>query len=191
MSRRFLAQPRPDRRIAVGTPVTGHPPHRSRRAQFTHRAPTSGKDGRVACRTRSSPWDTLSRLSVRRVRGLTAFPSAPSLRSTDSAPGCPGLFPGFFATMERSDFSRPCIIGYGSSPSRCGPPGRDWPSERSPGSRARSVRACQGLTTTQGRRALALARPSVLPSATDSVGTRMIVLSRLNGWPARTPVNAS
>jgi hypothetical protein len=23
--------------------------------------------------------------------------------------------------MAESDFSRPCIIGYGSSPSRCGP----------------------------------------------------------------------
>ena len=28
--------------IAVGTPVTGRPPHRSRRAQFAHRAPTWG-----------------------------------------------------------------------------------------------------------------------------------------------------
>ena len=28
--------------IAVGIPITGHPPHRSRRAQFTHRAPTLG-----------------------------------------------------------------------------------------------------------------------------------------------------
>jgi hypothetical protein len=27
--------------IAVGMPVTEHPPHRSRRAQFGHRAPTS------------------------------------------------------------------------------------------------------------------------------------------------------
>src|SRR5919197_6421464 len=32
------------------------------------------------------------------------------------------LFAGFIATMTRSDFSRPCIIGFGSSPSRCGPP---------------------------------------------------------------------
>jgi ElaB/YqjD/DUF883 family membrane-anchored ribosome-binding protein len=29
-------------RIAVGTPVTGRPPHRSQRAQLTHWAPTSG-----------------------------------------------------------------------------------------------------------------------------------------------------
>jgi hypothetical protein len=27
------------------------------------------------------------------------------------------LFVGFPATMAESDFSRPCIIGYGSSPS--------------------------------------------------------------------------
>src|SRR5580693_5940494 len=31
---------------------------------------------------------------------------------------------GFTATMASSDFPRPCIIGYGSSPSRCGPPTR-------------------------------------------------------------------
>jgi len=28
--------------IAVGMPVTGHPPHRSQRAQLTHWAPTLG-----------------------------------------------------------------------------------------------------------------------------------------------------
>jgi hypothetical protein len=31
------------------------------------------------------------------------------------------LFAGFIATMPGADFSGPCIIGYGSSPSRCGP----------------------------------------------------------------------
>ena len=31
------------------------------------------------------------------------------------------LFVGFTATMTRSDFSCPCIIGFGSSPSRCRP----------------------------------------------------------------------
>jgi hypothetical protein len=29
-------------RIAVGTPITERPPHRSQRAQLTHWAPTSG-----------------------------------------------------------------------------------------------------------------------------------------------------
>ncbi|CAM2194939.1 protein of unknown function [Paraburkholderia kururiensis] len=32
----------PGARIAVGMLITEHPPHRSRRAQFGHRAPTSG-----------------------------------------------------------------------------------------------------------------------------------------------------
>ena len=32
------------------------------------------------------------------------------------------LFAGFTATMAKSDFPPPCIIGYGSSPFRCGPP---------------------------------------------------------------------
>ena len=30
--------------VAVGMPVTRHPPHRSRRADFPHRAPASGSD---------------------------------------------------------------------------------------------------------------------------------------------------
>jgi hypothetical protein len=38
-----------------------------------------------------------------------------------SAAECSALFVGFTATMAESDFSCPCIIGYGSSPSRCGP----------------------------------------------------------------------
>ena len=49
------------------------------------------------------------------------FPSASPLRSTSSAPGDPGLFAGFVAPMEESDFFGSCIIGLGSSPSRCGP----------------------------------------------------------------------
>jgi hypothetical protein len=41
------------------------------------------------------------------------------------------LFAGFVATMAGPDFPLPCIIGFGSSPSRCGPPassasGQSW-----------------------------------------------------------------
>src|SRR5262245_1490961 len=64
---------------------------------------------------------TLIRLCVRPVLCWFAFPLVPALRSTDSAADCSALFAGFPATMARSDFSGPCIIGYGSSPSRCGP----------------------------------------------------------------------
>lgn len=65
----------------------------------------------------------------------------------------------------------------------------DW---RSPGSRARSVRTCQGLRPRRIVQALAMARSDVLPSAfwtASAPGTR--TLSWLNSWPMRTPVNAS
>src|SRR6266508_5367799 len=70
---------------------------------------------------RSSACDTLTRLCVRGVLCLLAFPLGSALRSTGSAAVETALFVGFPATMAESDFSRPCIIGYGSSPSRCGP----------------------------------------------------------------------
>ena len=59
---------------------------------------------------------------LRPARALLArSPSAPALRSTNSAAGRPALFVGFTATTPGSDFSRPCISGNSSSPSRCGP----------------------------------------------------------------------
>jgi hypothetical protein len=69
--------------------------------------------------------------------------------------------------MAESDFSRPCIIGYGSSPSQCGPAAvAERSVVRSPGSRARSVHACQCL---RPRRAVWASRyrahPYCLPSA--------------------------
>ena len=42
---------------------------------------------------------------------------------TRYADGCPVLFGGFVATMTESDFSCSYIIGFGSSPSQCGPVG--------------------------------------------------------------------
>jgi hypothetical protein len=44
-----------------------------------------------------------------------------ALRSTGSAAGRPALFVGFAATTADADFPRSCVIGFGSSPSRCGP----------------------------------------------------------------------
>src|SRR5437764_1098125 len=67
-----------------------------------------------------------------------------------------------------------------------------WPTMRSPGSQAESVRTCQCLRPRRAVWALALSRPSVLPSVTGTTSApRMRVLSRLNGWPMRSPVNAS
>ncbi len=121
----------------------------------------------AAYRTRSSACDTLSRSCARRMLCWLAFPLVPALGSTGSAAGFPALFAGFTATMAESDFSGLCIGGYGSSPSRhgpSGPPGR-WPIQRSPGSRTRSVRTCQGLRPRRAEQALALARLLMLPSA--------------------------
>jgi hypothetical protein len=70
---------------------------------------------------RSSACDTASRLCVRPVLCWLAFPAASALGSTGSAADRSALFVGFPATMAESDFPRPCVIGYGSSPSRCGP----------------------------------------------------------------------
>ena len=123
-----------------------------------------------AVRTRSSPGDTLARLGVRRVPACPVFSLAPSLCSTNSGPGRPRPFAGFPATMEGSDFSSPCITGFGSSPSRCGPGFFwAWPEARSPGSRARSLRTCWGLRPRRAGQALALARPPVLPSTQRTV----------------------
>ena len=62
------------------------------------------------------------------------------------------LFAGFTATMAESDFSCPCIIGYDSSPSRCGPPAAQvWSDTRDPRFRrapfARDVALDPGGTT--------------------------------------------
>src|SRR6516164_7867417 len=74
-----------------------------------------------ACRMRSSACDTRAWLGVQCVLCWCTFPSVPTLRSTSSAADRSALFVGFTATMAGSDFSCPYIIGYGSSPSRCGP----------------------------------------------------------------------
>jgi len=65
-------------------------------------------------------------------------------------------------------------------------------SWRAPGCRAKSFRACQVLRPRQVARTLAIAHADVLPSATQTAsapGTSF--LSRLHGWPARTPADAS
>jgi len=61
-----------------------------------------------------SPCDNVARFCARSVLCWLAFPSAPALGSTDSAADRSALFTGFTATTAGSDFSRSCIIGYGS-----------------------------------------------------------------------------
>ena len=105
------------RGVAVGMPVTRHPPHRSRRAALPHRAPASGDDvqtlrqkRRVACRTRSGACDRRPRHCVRILVRSTTFPSASLLPSPCSAGPCGRpLFAGFVGTMRLSDSLHPCI----------------------------------------------------------------------------------
>jgi hypothetical protein len=51
----------------------------------------------------------------------SAFLAIPPLPSIDSATGTPVLFADFIGTTSECDFSSSYIIGFGSSPSRCGP----------------------------------------------------------------------
>jgi hypothetical protein len=95
--------------------------------------------------------------------------------------------------MGRSDFSRPVIVGYSLRPSRrgpgCGQP--EQPPWRSPGSRTGHVRACQGLRRRGAARRLALATQGVWLSAGRTASAPRRCLTPLNGWPVRSPVNAS
>ena len=83
---------------------------------------------------RSGAGDTLIRFCARRVLCWLAFPLVCALGSTGSAVDRSALFVGFTATMAQSDFPPPCIIGFGSSPSRCGPPALSsrWPDAGPP-----------------------------------------------------------
>src|SRR5262245_37593565 len=75
---------------------------------------------------------------------------------------------------------------------RTGPATRRWSDVGPPGSRAKSMRACQVLRPRQVAQALALALLGILPSATQTASAPGIrFLSRLNGWPARSSADAS
>src|SRR2546429_793504 len=129
------------------------------------------------CRMRSSACDTLIRFCARHVLCWPAFPLVPALRSTVSAAlapvdasavGCSALFAGFSSTLARSYLSCPFIIGYGSSPSRCGPPYLAHTRQRRPDRRYPRVRYdpfARDVALGPGRAsAPRLAMPRMLPS---------------------------
>jgi hypothetical protein len=121
------------------------------------------------------------------------LPSVLALRSISSAAGHPVLFADFIATMARSDFSRPCIVGYGSSPSRRGPLRHKAirPDARPPRFRCnpfvRDVAFDPG-----GASAPRIAAPHMLPSTTVTVSASAIFgISWLNPTPHTIAVYAS
>src|SRR5271157_3594732 len=133
---------------------------------------------------RSSARDTPARSCARSVLCWPVFPLVPALRSTDSAAAGAALFAGFsrrmppafvrIATISGSDFSCPCIIGYGSSPSRRGPdnPRAARSDMRSPRFRPAPFMR-DGVFDHDGVSAPRIAAPLILPSAQgDGLGLR-------------------
>src|SRR4051794_18396992 len=97
------------------------------------------------------------------------------------------------ATTSGSDFSCPCIVGYGSSPSRRGP---DNP--RAPRSDTRSLRfqpvpfVRDGVFDHDGASAPCITAPHMLPSTVETVSASvMLIFSRLNISPHTIAVYAS
>ena len=121
---------------------------------------------------------------VRGVPSCSAFSLAPALGSPDCGAYRPASFARFTVDSWRSlNSSPPCIIGFGSSPSRCGPRN----------SRAAKVEVSRfpveertdmpGSSTTQDRICARVdAHPRFAFRCDNGVGSRKI-LSRLNGWP--------
>jgi hypothetical protein len=114
--------------VAVGTRIAPRPPHRSRRALLTHRAPPSGRTSvtnglapSAVRRTAANRIDVATRLSVRTTAVCRLFPSGEALPSTTSAGSCLPLFGRFLGTVTSSDFSSTCMLGVRLMPSRAGP----------------------------------------------------------------------
>src|SRR5262249_42002604 len=107
-----------------------------------------------------------------------AYRQSGTQKSTGGGQKCSQLFPvehegggggGFKATMARSDFSRPCFIGFGSSPSPGGPPYAPRPRPRRPTPTAPPVRDdpfARDVALDPGRAtAPRIAVPHMLPSS--------------------------
>src|SRR4030095_9965715 len=129
------------------------------------------------------------------------FPLASPLPSTTSLASGPASFGGFASTMELSDFPCPCIIGVRPWTFRCG---LHFPLAQTNNgiSRlphkvlARMLRVSDragSIGVSRLRRLQSRLRLSSTASAPRS--SRRLrdggSISRLNTWPARTPVNAS
>ncbi len=117
------------------------------------------------------------------------------LGSTPSADwGAPQpLFGGFSATMKPSDFPPPFIAVVLLTDSQRGPRCHSRPEAGSPGSRVSNFHACTGSQTTRGRNS-SCDGDLLRVAFRDKRHRRppeVILLSRLNTRPARSPVNAS
>ena len=186
--------------VAVGTRIAPRPPHRSRRALLTHRAPPSGRTSaarslnRIALRrTAANRIDVVSRLSVRATAACRLFPLGEALPSTTSAGSCLPLFGRFLGTTASSDFSSACMLGVRlfAFPSRPGT--RLRARVRPPRFRAKNFSTCTRSPTARGSsHASQSPWDDVAFSSSERdrhLGIRPV--SQLNTWPVVSPVNAS
>ena len=182
--------------IAVGTRVTPRPPHRSGQAQLRHPAPASGNWRQVAPRPVACGPTPVTRLPGPVPGTCFAGPLSPWPPSL--APPAPRRITPLCSSasllLRRSQTSR--VRASSASTPRL--PDADLgafalrPNPRPPGSRAKSFHTCQGLRPRRAGRALAITRPSISPSVFMTTSApETILLSRLNGWPMYSPVNAS
>ena len=146
----------------------------------------------AACRMRSSACDTVPRLCARPVLCWRAFPLASALGSTGSAADRSALFVGFPATVAELT---PHVRASSATAPRL--PDADQAGNAPVVGRGvsrfprRSMRACQVLRPRRVAQVLALALLDILPSTTQTASAPGIsFLSRLNGWPARSPADA-
>ena len=143
--------------VAVGTRIAPRPPHRSRRALLTHRAPPSGRTSAAnglnppaVRRTAANRIDVATRLCVRTTAACRLFPLGEALPSTTSAGSCLPLFGRFISTMASSDFSSTYMLGVRlvAFPSRPGTKVRAW--MRPPRFRTKNFSTCTRSPTARG-----------------------------------------
>ena len=139
-------------------------------------------DGELPCAL--SAWVTRARVWVRSVLCCSAFPLVPALGSTTFAAGFPALLGGFAATMAESDL--PDRASAATAPRL---PAADHPTRGACGQ--------PGDLPVPVQRACAHARfsdhagPSKRSATQTASAPGTGFLSRLNGWPARPPADAS
>ena len=143
--------------VAVGTRIAPRPPHRSRRALLTHRAPPSGRTSAASGlnpsavrRTAANRIDVATRLCVRTTAVCQLFPLGEALPSPTSAGSCLPLFDRFISTMASSDFSSTYTLGVRlvAFPSRPGT--RVRARMRLPRFRAKNFSTCTRSPTARG-----------------------------------------
>ena len=164
--------------VAVGTSAP-RPPHRSRRALLTHRAPPSGRasaarglNPSAVRRTAANRIDVATRLCVRTTAVRQLFPLGEALPSPTSAGSCLPLFDRFISTMASSDFSSTYTLGVWlvAFPSRPGTKLRAW--MRPPRFRQRTSPRAQGLRLREVPLMRAICHETMLPSPPQNeIGT--------------------